>query len=133
LNCFCHVSGHQNGYPEGALIERYLQRDPENYDMLLRKEVFLSKMVHYALHELPHGFLYGINGATAEQRGELLNLLEDYTRICQTLQLDRSATIRYAAMHFQGYQDYLLHRQLYKNYLDYIHQHRLELREMQPY
>jgi hypothetical protein len=133
LNCFCRVSGHQNGYSEGALIERYLQRDPENHDMLLRKEAFLSKMVHYALHELSYGVLYGINGATAEQCGELLNLLEDYTRICQTLQLDRSATIRYAAMHFQGYQDYLLHRQLYKNYLDYIQQHHSELREMQPY
>ncbi len=101
--------------------------------MAIQRAPFLSKMVPYALHELPHGVLYGINGATAEQCGKLLNLLEDYTRICQTLQLDRSATIRYAAMHFQGYQDYLLHRQLYKNYLDYIHQHHLELREMQPY
>lgn len=115
------------------MIERYLQRDPENHDMLPRKEAFLSKMVHYALHELSHGVLYGINGDTAEQCGELLNLLEDYTGSCQTLQLDRSATIRYTAMHFQGYQEYLLHRQLYKNYLDYIHQHHLELREMQPY
>ncbi len=122
----------QDGYSEGALIKRYLQRDPENHDILLRKEAFLAKMVHYALHELPQGVLYGINGATAEQCGELLNLLEDYTRTCQTLQLDRSATIRYAAMHFQGYQDYLLHRQLYKNYLDYIHQHHLELPKGQP-
>jgi hypothetical protein len=64
---------------------------------------------------------------------KLLDILEEYTSTCQKLQIDRDADIRYYAMHFQGYQDYLLHRDLYKNYLDYIQQHDLELREMRNY
>lgn len=127
LNNYNRMHHLQDGYSEVALIERYLQRDPENREMLLRKEALLSRRLSYVLHELPHGVLYGMNGATAEQCSELLCLLEDYKHLCQILQLDHSATIRYAAMHFQGYQDYLLHRQLYENYLDYIHQHHLEL------
>ncbi len=121
------------GYSEGAVIKRYFPHEPDDREVLLKKEALLHKAVDDALHELPHGVLYGKDGATLDGCKELLDLLEAYTSTCQKLQIDRHADIRYYAMHFQRYQDYLLHRHLYKNYLDHIRQHNLELRKMQNY
>lgn len=120
-------------YSEKALIQRYLSHDPDDREVLLRKEALLHASLYDALHELPHGVLNGRDGASAEECLELLDLLEEYTSTCQKLRIDRSADIRYYAVHFQGYRDYLLHRHLYTNYLDYIHQHNLELRQMRNY
>jgi hypothetical protein len=122
-----------DGYSEGTLIKRYLQHEPDDREVLLKKEALLHTALYNALHELPQGVLYGKDGATLDGCKELLELLEEYKSTCQKLQIDRNADIRYYAMHFQGYQGYLLHRHLYKNYLDYIHQHNLELRRMQNY
>lgn len=118
----------QEGYTERTLIKRYLSLVPDDRNMLLRQRAILSLDLEYAVHELPTGILNGIDGATPDGCLELLHLLEEYTSTCQQLRIDCSADSRYYAMHFQGYQDYLLHRHLYNNYLDYIHQHHLALR-----
>jgi len=116
-----------------ALIDRYLQHDPNNREALIQKAAWQADILYFALHELPRGVIDGWNGATAEGCLGLLDFLEEYQSVCQQLQLDRSNAINYYAMHFHGYRDYLLHRHLYKNYKDYIQQHNLELAETQNY
>ncbi|EFH79986.1 hypothetical protein [Ktedonobacter racemifer] len=69
-------------------------------------------------------YVSSVNGRVAPPRSRARSA---YCCIHWSSGMRRSTTIRYAAMHFQGYQDYLLHRPLDKNYLDYIHQHHLDL------
>lgn len=133
LNRYYAMSKFSDGESEWTLVERYLQYDPDDSEVLQHKEALLRSFLRYSIHELPHGVLYDQNGANAEQCLELLDLLEDYTRTCQKLRLDHSADIHYYTTHFQGYRDYLLHRALYTNYLDYIQQHHLEFRQAQNY
>ncbi|GCE09491.1 hypothetical protein [Dictyobacter aurantiacus] len=123
----------RNGYTNQTLIDRYLQYDPNDRDVLLKKHAYLDNVLYYALHELPSGVLYGISGATLDECQELLADLSEYTMICQKLQLDCEADIQYYAAHLHGYRDYHLHRHLYKNYADYIQQHQLELRTTRIY
>jgi hypothetical protein len=122
-----------DGYSAMALIRRYLHHEPDDRDILTQKGTLLQKTLNHAVHELPLGVLYGMDGATTDECLKLLELLEEYKSTCQKLQIDRSVDVGYYAMHFQGYQDYLFHRHLYKNYLDYIHQHNLELRTVPHY
>lgn len=117
----------QDGYSERALIKRYLSIVPDDRNVLLRQIKLLSLDLEYALHELPTGVLYDRDATTPDDCLELLHILEEYVSTCQKLQIDCSADRRYYAMHFQGYRNYLLHRSLYNNYLDYIQQHRLML------
>jgi hypothetical protein len=122
-----------DGYSERALIKRYLQHEPDDREVLMKNEALLHNALYYALHELPHGVLYGRDSATLDGCKELLDLLEEYKSTCQKLQIDRNADIHSYATHLQGYQDYLLHRHLYKNYVDYIHQHNLDLQKVRNY
>jgi hypothetical protein len=122
-----------DGYSAKSLIKRYLQYDPDNHEILMKKEALLSNDLYFAVHELPHGVLYGMDGATLDGCKELIDLLEEYKSTCQKLQIDRNADICYYEMHFQGYLDYLHHRHLYKGYRDYIHQHNLEVRGVKIY
>jgi hypothetical protein len=133
LNRYNMMQKISNGYFEGALIQRYLQQKPDDHEVLMKKKALLLNTLYYALHELPHGVLYGNRGATVDECKKLLDILEEYTSTCQKLHIDRDADIRYYAMHLRSYQDYLLHRHRYNNYLDYIHQHDLELPKMQNY
>ncbi len=133
LNNYNSMQKLSDGYSAGALVKRYLQQEPENREMLLKKEALLFNDLYFAVHELPHGVLYGMNGATLDGCKELLDLLEEYKSTCQKLQIDRDADIRYYDMHFQGYQDYLLHRDLYESYRDYIYHHNLEVQKQQIY
>jgi hypothetical protein len=133
LNNYNFMQKIDDGYSEKALINRYLQHEPDDREVLMKNAAFLHNALYYALHELPSGVLYGRDGATMDGCKELLDLLEEYKSACQKLQIDRDADIRYYAMHFRGYQDYLLHRDLYTNYRDYIDQHNLELRKMLNY
>jgi hypothetical protein len=122
-----------DGYSAGILVNRYLQREPDTRDILMKKEALLSNNLYFAVHELPHGVLFGMDGATLDGCKELIGILEEYKSTCQKLQIDRNADICYYEMHFQGYLDYLLHRQLYKGYRDYIQQHNLEVRGTKIY
>lgn len=118
----------QEAYSERALIRHYLALVPDDRAVLMRQRALLALDLEYSLHELPTGVLFGINGATADDCLELLELLEEYVSTCQKLQIDCDADRRYYAMHFQGYRDYLLHPSLYTDYRDYMRQHRLALR-----
>jgi hypothetical protein len=133
LNNYNSMKKLYDGYSAGALVRRYLQHEPDNHEMLMKKEALLFNDLYYAVHELPHGVLYGMSGATLDGCKELIGLLEEYKITCQKLQIDRNADIGYYNMHFQGYLDYLLHSHLYKGYRDYIHQHNLEVRGTKIY
>lgn len=133
LNNYNSMKKLYDGYSAGVLVRRYLQYEPDNHEMLLKKEALLFNNLYFAVHELPHSVLYGMSGATLDGCKELIGLLEEYKSTCQKLQIDRNADIQYYTMHFQGYLDYLLHRNLYKDYGEYIHQHDLEVREVKIY
>ncbi|GHO89387.1 hypothetical protein [Dictyobacter formicarum] len=122
-----------DGYTTRTLIDRYLQHDPDDREVLLKKLIYLADVLSNAVHELPLGVLYGMDGATVDGCQKLLERLEEYKVTCQKLHLDREADIHYCAAHFHGYRDYLLHQHLYQNYSDYIQQHQLELRTTRNY
>jgi hypothetical protein len=127
LNNYNSMQKLSDGYSAKSLVKRYLHYDPDNHEILMKKEALLSNDLYFAVHELPHGVLYGMDGATLDGCKELIDLLEEYKSTCQKLQIDRNADICYYEMHFQGYLDYLLHRNLYKGYRDYIQKYNLEV------
>lgn len=69
-----------------------------------------SSYLDYTLHELPAGVLYGQNGATAEQCGELLELLAEFSGHVQALgETEKFAElISECDFHFRSYREYLL-------------------------
>jgi uncharacterized protein YerC len=79
LNNYNSMQKLSDGYSAKSLVKRYLQYDPDNYEILMKKEALLSNDLYFAVHELPHGVLYGMDGATLDGCKELIDLLEEYT------------------------------------------------------
>ena len=76
---------------------------------------------NYVLHELPAGVLYGHDGATIEQCGELLEDLSSYERLANEIGLagDRELITK-ARFHIPAYRRYLLERARYTNYEQFL-------------
>lgn len=79
----------------------------------------------YAVHEVPSGVLYGIDGATVPQCQRLLEDLGTFRELVkQEMLLEAYADrIERWQAHFQGYQDYLLNRTQYQSYAHYLQVH----------
>jgi hypothetical protein len=78
----------------------------------------------YALHELPTGVLYGHDGATIEQCGELLEELADYKRLADEAGLDGDHDlVSKAGFHISAYRKYLGELGRYTNYAQYLARH----------
>jgi hypothetical protein len=80
--------------------------------------------LRYSLHEVPAGVLYGVDGASPEQCQELEEELDGFYRLVAQEQMqERYAELfRACYLHFRGYQDYLLNRERYKSYAEYLAQ-----------
>ncbi|MCW1921830.1 hypothetical protein OKA05_04655 [Luteolibacter arcticus] len=78
----------------------------------------------YALHELPLGVLYGHDGATIEECGELLEELEGYERLADQVghEGDRDL-ISKARFHIPAYRQYLEEHDRYTTYAQYLSLH----------
>ncbi len=95
----------------GTVVERFLQRGESSFA--------------YAVHEVPAGVLYGIDGASLEERHELIADLSTFKELAEKWNfMDKYGTgIKLWDYHFRGYADYLERHDRYKNYEDYLSQH----------
>ncbi len=110
---------------ELGLLRAAIQHDPADQRSRLRLIERIAVRLCYSLHELPSGVLYGMDGATPEECNELEKELVEFCElVSQEDMQDRHAELIEACrFHFPGYRDYLLHRQMYGSYAEYITQH----------
>lgn len=111
---------------EHGLILEAVRRDPTDSRAKHRLRAILRSRFEYSLHELPTGVLYGHNGATVEQCAEMIDELADYTKLCDDIGATETDTelIEEASIHLSAYPMYLLQRDSYANYSDYLSLHK---------
>jgi len=110
---------------EHGLILEAVKRDPSDLRSKHRLRVILRIRFYYCLHELPSGVLYAHGGATADQCSELIDELAQYSSLCEEIgseDLDREI-IETASFFVPAYRDYLIHREAYESFEDYIVAH----------
>lgn len=75
-----------------------------------------------ALHELPTGVLWGLNGATPAQCAQMLDEVTDFERCCERLGLlpDHAETISQCRWHLDHYPHYLGRRRHFTDYATYV-------------
>ncbi|MBX7206794.1 MAG: hypothetical protein K1X78_00665 [Verrucomicrobiaceae bacterium] len=110
---------------EHGLILEAVRRDPTDSRAKHRLRAILQSRFDYSLHELPTGVLYGHNGATVEQCAEMIEELADYAKLCDDIGATETDAelIEEASFHLSAYRRYLLQRDSYANYPDYLTQH----------
>lgn len=75
----------------------------------------------YAVHELPSGVLWGTDGATPAECGEMLRGLDDFAFLCGRLQLtDHEEFIEQCRWHFNHYPHFLGRRRHFVDYATYV-------------
>lgn len=111
---------------EHGLILEAVRRDPKDSRAKHRLRAILRSRFDYSLHELPTGVLYGHNGATGEQCAEMIDELADYTKLCDDIGATETDTelIEKASFHLTAYQMYLLQRDSYASYPEYLTKHK---------
>ena len=77
-------------------------------------------MLRDAVHELPAGVLWGSNGATEGQCGELLEALVEFERICIALSRNQADFIEDCRWHFEHYPHYLGRQRHFPSYEQYV-------------
>lgn len=80
----------------------------------------LAQLLHYAVHELPAGVLYDVNGANAAQCAQWLLDLNEFEQLCTALGRDHRAFIEGCRWHFEHYPHYLGRRRHFVDYRTYI-------------
>jgi hypothetical protein len=111
-------------YITDQLIEKALALEPADPWLLSLLEEDKRRYIEYTLHEWPDGVLYGWDGASINEMQRLLELTDEYEALCQKLGLDNSALIAHTRNSYTQYLDYLTHRTDYKNFRDYLQQHK---------
>ncbi|HMC64976.1 MAG TPA: hypothetical protein VKI65_08545 [Gemmataceae bacterium] len=111
---------------EAGLLRAAISHDPADGRSRQRLIQKIADRLRYVLHEVPTGVLYGIDGASPEQCQELEEELQEFCRLLAQEHLEeRYAELTSACrLHFRAYRDYLLNRERYISYEDYLSQHR---------
>ncbi len=109
---------------ELGLLRVAIRHEPGDHRSRLRLIDKIASRLRYSIHEVPSGVLDGIDGATPEQCLELEEELTEFCRlIAQEDMRERFAELIQACrLHFRGYRDYLLHREKYRSYAEYLSQ-----------
>ena len=66
---------------EEELLDRLLEKRPDDRWAISKKSVMLSEWLTYTIHEWPAGVLYGSDGATLKQCDEILKAVSDLRKI----------------------------------------------------
>jgi len=107
---------------EVGLLRAALRHDPADHLSRRRLVEKMATWLRYTLHEIPSGVLYGADAASPEQCRELEQDLDEF---CLLLAGEDSAQryqdlIHDCRLHFREYRNYLLNRQAYNSYRDYL-------------
>ena len=110
------------------LLRAALRHDPADRRSRLRLSEKIAVRLCYSLHELPSGVLYGMDGASPEECDELEEELVEFCELVsqEGMQNRHAELIGACRFHFRGYRDYLLQRETYSSYAEYITQHPTE-------
>lgn len=107
---------------EVELLRAAVRVDPADHDSRRRLIEHLAGRLRYSLHELPAGVLYGMDGATPDECLELELELNEFVRLVAGTNdgADYEELLRDCRYHFPAYRDYLLNREQYGSYADYL-------------
>src|SRR5262249_24513856 len=96
--------------------------DPADQRSRQRLLETIAERLRYSLHEIPAGVLYGIDGASPQQCQELEEELDEFCRYVGQEKVEQryAALIRSCRLHFRAYRDYLLNRERYSSYQEYL-------------
>lgn len=110
---------------ELGLLWAAIRHDSSDRRSRLRLIDKIADRLRYSLHELPSGVLYGMDGASPEQCQELEQELEEFCRLVAQEDMEEryEELIRACRLHFRAYRDYLLSREQYSSYAEYLSQH----------
>jgi hypothetical protein len=108
-----------------GMLRAVLRVDPGNREARQQLIGKLADGFHYMLHEVPAGVLYGADGATETECGELLEDVDEFDRlIFAEGMVDRYGRLaRQARLHVTAYAKYLRARSLYASYEAYLETH----------
>jgi hypothetical protein len=109
---------------ELGLLWAAVTHEPGDRRSRLRLIDKIANRLCYAIHEVPAGVLYGVDGASPEQCKELEKELEDFCRLISLECMDEryAELIRNCRLHFRCYREYLLNREKYRSYAGYLSQ-----------
>lgn len=130
---FSGVLGHRKDWQEQlpesertelGLLLAALRHDPADHRSRRRLLEKRAERLCFSLHELPAGVLYGMDGATAEQCGELERELEEFCRLAAEHggEAQYQELIAKARFHFRAYRDYLSGPGRCRSYAEYLAQ-----------
>ncbi len=109
-----------NTYSFLTLLEKGLTIEPNDIELLRLYEEKTREYLHYTLHEIPTGVLYGADGASMEECEELMKEVGKYEILCNKLKRDESDLIRACKYYYPAYRDYLSVYKNYNSFADYL-------------
>jgi len=125
-NLFAYQRKHQiNEYTTWNLIEKGLEFDKSDKELLVKYEQLLRFWLDYTIHHIPDFLIFNdFEEINPERCDELLNLLETYKNTCQKLDLEKDEyrinLIEECNFHYRNYKVYLEKADKYKNYRDFL-------------
>jgi hypothetical protein len=116
---------HPDDTSELALLLAAIRHDPSDRRSRLRLIQKIADRLRYSLHEIPAGVLFGMDGASPEQCLELEAELEEFCQLTAAEQMEQNYVPLVAACrhHFRAYRDFILHKEKYESYAEYLAQH----------
>jgi hypothetical protein len=104
------------------LLKTAVSQDPADALARRRLAARVAWYFDYTLHELPAGVLYGNDGASIEECGELLALLAEFKEHLKVLEdMEKHVElIQDCELHYNGYRDYLRNRTSWSSYEHFL-------------
>lgn len=107
---------------ETGLLHAAIEHDPNDGESRLKLLQARACQLHHAIHEIPAGVLWGMDGATPEQCLELQEWLNDFVKHAtdQNLVERYHPLIERCRLHFWAYHEYLLAQSEFESYREYL-------------
>jgi hypothetical protein len=109
-----HSKEESERLPEGlrnpvGLLKEALRVDPADLSARSKLIGLRASYLGYTLHELPSGVLFGANGASADECGELLDVLAEFRADLEAAGRagEYEKLLQECRRHFEGYREYL--------------------------
>lgn len=75
---------------------------------------------NHSIHEIPSGILCDNNGASIEDLQGMKKDLAEFQKLCSLFNADNNEHIKYIFNMYCAYEQYLLHKNLYLNFKEYL-------------
>lgn len=124
LYFFCEALDYK--YAPVSLAHQLLVHEPNNEFALKYLYHHLKYFLEFSIHEMPTGILTGMDGASIDSLSEMLEDVNEFERVSKKLNIPPDEVlINDCRRYYKAYRDYLLHRNAYKDFEDYLHMNRI--------